>query len=336
MILPATEEQLERWFESYTSFVVQWAAIAEREGVEILGIGSEMNALSSTLPLDRWGNARSWYGFWAYQQRLRRRGRRWADEIAAHRVWAPGREAYDTLEAFLEARYRHNMAWARQAHLRPGRGTLRRVNERRRTLQSHWLRLIGEARRTFHGKLTYAANFDNYRNVGFWSHLDLLGINGYFSLSSTAREVPPTERRRERFRARWRRILGDIQRFQDEQGLGGMRYLFTELGYTFRRHSTVEPWNHAGFTVVGWKGHARRLVVWNEQPVDYGERCAALEALRDAARESGDRLIGILYWKLSTDAAHEAIEPFVLHVGRESIDPALAALLGFAGGSAGD
>jgi hypothetical protein len=111
-----------------------------------------------------------------------------------------------------------------------------------------------------------------------------------------------------------------------------MPLIFTEIGYTFRRHSTIEPWAHGGFSVVGWGGHRPRLVVWGEQPIDYDERRSALRALLAVHRRSHSDLVGLLYWKLSTDRDHEAIEPFVVHVGSDSSDATLEVLAGFATG----
>ena len=79
----------------------------------------------------------------------------------------------------------------------------------------------------------------------------------------------------------------------------------------------------------GSRSEQGRWVVWNEQPIDYDERHLALLALRRARRDVGPGFRGLLYWKLSTDAAHEAIEPFVIHVGPDSIDPAQATLVNF-------
>jgi len=45
-------------------------------------------------------------------------------------------------------------------------------------------------------------------------------------------------------------------------------------------------------------------------------------------RDGGD-FVGILYWKLSTDRAHEAIEPFVVHIGPDSADGLQEVLAGF-------
>ena len=46
-----------------------------------------------------------------------------------------------------------------------------------------WPDLINEVRKVYNGKITYAANWDNYNNVKFWSEVDFIGINAYFPLS---------------------------------------------------------------------------------------------------------------------------------------------------------
>ena len=52
MIMPDGESRLDEWFRRYRTFALRWAEIAEREGVDLLMIGSEMNALTSTSPLE--------------------------------------------------------------------------------------------------------------------------------------------------------------------------------------------------------------------------------------------------------------------------------------------
>ena len=149
-------------------------------------------------------------------------------------------------------------------------------------------------------------------------------------LKDSSTKSPGFEKMRSEFEQSWTRILSDLSEFRRGQGLGDMPFLFTELGYTFRQHSTVEPWAHGGFSVVGWKGERRQFVVWEDQPVDYGERRMALDALRSVEEANPSGLSGILYWKLSTDRSHERIEPFVLHIGPGSRDPLRKVLAGFA------
>ncbi len=330
MIMPSSSDAIDEWFDRYTEFVVKWAAISEAEGVDVLGIGSEMNALNATLPINRYGNLKNYYGYSWYQKISRRRVKRFASELEPKHLWIQGYDNYPNLAAFLDARLRHTMAWARQAYLRPGPHTLRRINARRRLIGRRWTGLIEQTRRVYGGKLTYAANFDSYRNVGFWSELDMIGINSYFPLRSHVNDEQEPEEKLELFKRGWESILGRISRFKKVQQIEHMAVMFTEVGYSFRRHSTVEPWAHAGFSILGWKGHKRQLLIWRDQPVDYDERRLALEALQTVHPDSGADLVGLLYWKLSTDSAHEAIEPFVVHVGPDSQDRTQEVLASFA------
>jgi len=168
------------------------------------------------------------------------------------------------------------MIWAHKANLRPGGRTLKRLNTRRRLLLDHWRSLIARTREVYGGKLTYAANFDHYPQVGFWTELDYVGINSYFTLRPHLDDEPGDDALLARFTDAWREILDGVETLRGDKPV-----IFTEIGYTFRRYSTVEPWNHGGFTVVGWKGHDRKLVVWNEQPIDRGERPCSRRPAKD-------------------------------------------------------
>ena len=328
-VMPDSPAKIDSWFEHYTRFVLKWARVGEREGVDVLAVGSEMKELVATVPLSRTAQIKRYHGFRFYQKFLRKRALRFADQLSERHLWTRGYPNYKTLESFLDARREANMTWARKAHLRKGTHSLRRLNERRHRLLAHWGTLIAATREIYAGKLTYAANFDHYEKVGFWNDLDYIGINSYFTLRPHLDDTPDKDELLGQFTDHWRSILGRVESFRRSVDAAGMPVMFTEIGYTFRRHSTVEPWNHGGFTVVGWKSHRRRLVVWNEQPVDHTERALALRALRNVHRERPGLLRGLLYWKLSTDPGHESIEPFVLHVGASSEDPTIPVLAGF-------
>jgi hypothetical protein len=47
----------------------------------------------------------------------------------------------------------------------------------------YWLNLIDEVRKVYSGKITYAANWDDFEQITFWEKLDFIGVNAYFPLS---------------------------------------------------------------------------------------------------------------------------------------------------------
>ncbi|UCG32676.1 MAG: hypothetical protein JSU68_13545, partial [Phycisphaerales bacterium] len=47
----------------------------------------------------------------------------------------------------------------------------------------HWLRVINDVRRVFHGQIAYSANWDHYSGIEFWSKVDLIGLTTYHKLA---------------------------------------------------------------------------------------------------------------------------------------------------------
>ena len=47
---------------------------------------------------------------------------------------------------------------------------------------TYWYNLIQEIKKVYTGKLTYAANWDEYKRVPFWKELDYIGVDAYFPL----------------------------------------------------------------------------------------------------------------------------------------------------------
>jgi hypothetical protein len=320
MIMPRNDAMIDSWFARYRTFVEKWARVAQTEGVDVLGIASEMNALTATRPISRWGHEKNFYVWLWYQRTQRRLALQFTDELTRRAATLPGLDRYPDVSAYLDARFDKHARWAGQTYLRRKPRGFERVNERRARINEHWVDLIAGVRRLYDGQLTYAANFDAYTNVGFWSELDLIGINSYFPL----RERIDTDRSpgndEAHFRKSWDEILGRIRRFRDELDLNDKPVVFTELGLTTRRQCTVRPWAHSGFSIL--RGPAGpELVVWDEQPFHPAEREAALAALVTVYRERHrDLLRGILYWKLSTTAEHATLEPYVVHIGTGSHD----------------
>lgn len=307
MIQPGSDLQLDAFFERYTRFVLDWARRCEAEGVDVFAIGSEMNALASTLPAAELPPLEAYY-----LDPLKDKERRAAGEadarVAAERAWA--------------------------AKVTAG-GSLTAVNRRRQQLDRHWRELIAKVRLVFKGKITYAANFDQYQEVGFWDALDWMGVNAYFKLRD---RIPPPSDRPALYRLLeegWRSVLKEMNDFRRDRGLERMPMIFTEMGYTRRSLSTLEPWSDSGFSLVELPASPgappeRRKIVWREQPDDLEERTLAVRALYEAHRAlPAPFLRGILYWKLSSHDYHLKIESFMVHIGPGSKDPILPELRRF-------
>ena len=240
MIQPRTPEMVESWFRQYSEFAARWGRIAQAEGVDLLGIASEMNELTSTLPLTELPPLHEYYLNEEKQEAYRERLLAQGAGIADHHLRLPGSEEEPSLEAFLDARQGTYRRWAEQVAGADEEAALIAMNERRRLLDAQWIRLIREMRRVYTGPLTYAANFDQYHEVGFWQHLDVLSINAYFPLRRRwGPEAHPEFSML--LEAGWRRTLAGIVRFRQDQGLEDLPVVFSELGYTRVQGCTLEP-----------------------------------------------------------------------------------------------
>lgn len=341
MIQPADREQLDEWFRRYTEFTLYWAELAAREDVDVLMIGSELNALTSTRPLEELPLLHEWYLNDDKREETKRSLLAYRDRIERRHLVPRGREAYPSLPEYLDSRIATERSWARETG-----ASLDAMNERRRLLESKWIELIAEVREVYDGPVGYAANFDQYQEVGFWEHLDWMGINAYFQLRRHLLREADGDVLYPILTESWRRILGDVDEVRRTRELD-LPVLFTEIGYTYRDNSTLEPWAADGFSLLpvappGGVPPAespeagptpelpRRLVIWQDQPVDLEERALAVRALRQAHAEMEEPFLrGLLYWKLSTEPVHFREEPFVLLIDEGRDDPLLGELQRF-------
>lgn len=110
------------------------------------------------------------------------------------------------------------------------RGTVHREDD--------WLRTIGLVRSAFHGWLTYAANWDDYQQVPWWSAVDLIGVQAYFELGDPGTGLTRIEIR-ERLLDAWQPIREDLRTLSARTG---KRIIFTEVGYKSHVASTAYPW----------------------------------------------------------------------------------------------
>lgn len=324
LIQPLDDSDLDAWFFRYGEFVRRWAEVAQSEGVDVFGIGSELSSLTSTQPLEELPGLERYYLDQETQEEERLRAlRARGGDVPRAALEAGWNDALQDLGTFLDERIRAQADWARGVTFD---GNVERINRRRERLDANWRRVIQEVRGVYSGALTYAANFDQYAQVGFWDALDAIGVNAYFPLrgtldSSRVEQLEPT------FVESWRRILGGIDEVRAEQKPGAP-VIFTELGYTRWRGSTIQPWAGDGFAVLEDENGEQRRIVWREQPLEVQERALAIKTLARVAAERDGLLRGLLYWKLSSVPDHRNIEPFVI-VLEDEADPALAALRTF-------
>jgi hypothetical protein len=103
---------------------------------------------------------------------------------------------------------------------------------------SQWKSIIAGIRQRFSGKLTYAANYDEYQSVSFWSSLDYIGVDAYFPLSTT------TDPSVSDLVSAWT-SRGYIASLVKTAFAAGKPVLFTEIGYRSIPETTVHPglWN---------------------------------------------------------------------------------------------
>ncbi len=348
MIMPETDELIASWFEKYRRFVVQRAEIAEREGVEVFMIGSEMNALATTLPAAELPALEEYFLNEEKQEDRRRRLLARSNLTAGNVQELAERRGFDSVESYIDARIAQERQWARTA-VGGDTGSPATVNRRRERLKAHWQELIEKVRRVYTGPVGYAANFDHYDQIGFWPSLDVIGINAYFKLRD---KLLPEESEQHLYPLLvdgWRAVLGDIVAFRNARKLGDKQVIFTEMGYTFRAGSTIHPWADEGFALIpgsttkaDGSGPEQHVVVWRDQPERFEERAWAIRALWQAhselehtvPAEGGERnplLEGILYWKLSSHDYHFDEESFMVHIGAGSGDPILPELRRFLG-----
>lgn len=98
-----------------------------------------------------------------------------------------------------------------------------------------WRSIIADVRRVYRGKITYAANWDDYHRVPFWDALDIIGVQAYFPLGGT--NPPPTRKQVEKA---WDGHLAALRSLSKRYG--NKPVVFTEIGYPRSPHAAAEPW----------------------------------------------------------------------------------------------
>ncbi|WP_445738180.1 glycoside hydrolase family 113 [Mariniflexile sp.] len=125
----------------------------------------------------------------------------------------------------------------------------------------YWKQLIVEIKKVYKGKLTYAANWNEYDRTPFWEQLDYIGIDAYFPVSD---EKTPTV---EACRNGWLHYKPHIKAFSETYK---KPILFTEYGYRSVDFAGKEPWkSERNMNAVNLEAQTNAMQVlfeefWNE------------------------------------------------------------------------
>ena len=117
-----------------------------------------------------------------------------------------------------------------------------------------WPSFIKAVKKVYKGKLTYAANWDEYKRFPYWDQMDYIGIDAYFPLSDAKTPTMVA------LKQGWQRWLQEMKQVQVKHQ---KPILFTEFGYRSIYHTAKEPWVSSDQT----------------QPVHFEGQSNALEAL---------------------------------------------------------
>ncbi len=307
MIMPTGDIELELWFKKYKKFVVKWAKKAQELDVDVFGIGSEMNALTSTVEITQIPSLIDYY----------LKDEKQENKISILSKAYPEEENNEgdnneDKSEFIKKIKRESLAykkWAKEFTNNIGinkpEELVKNLNTRRKKLDILWKDIIKQTRKNYSGKLIYAANFDQFKEVNFWDNLDKIGINAYFTLRNGKEENIE-----QALTNGWRNVFSDIKKFRDGKNLNNKKIIFTELGYTFKEGSTIAPWASTGYS-LDESLEEPKIIFWSKQKENYEERTKAINSLKIVNEEYSKILNGILYWKLSTIKSHIDIEPFV-------------------------
>ena len=110
--------------------------------------------------------------------------------------------------------------------------------------RDRWVTVINAIRGVYSGPLTYAANAtfpaDEFTSVSFWDQIDLIGLDGYFTLTD---QLNPTLAQ---LIAAWRSnrfgedLVAAVENFANSRQ---KPVIFTEIGYKSTDGTNREPWN---------------------------------------------------------------------------------------------
>jgi hypothetical protein len=127
-----------------------------------------------------------------------------------------------------------------------------------------WGAEIAHIRSRFSGKLSYSTNWDHYHVPVFWKSLDMIGINGYWDLTTMSKKTPPEEAE---LVDRWKEIRDQVMTFGKSEDRPVM---LTEIGYPSLPWGLKDPWNYVNGSdtkstpETQEEGYRAFLVAWSD------------------------------------------------------------------------
>ena len=98
---------------------------------------------------------------------------------------------------------------------------------------AYWQDLILQIKKVYKGKLTYAANWDEYKRTPFISSLDYIGVDAYFPVSNS--KTPTVDECLESWKPYKEEMFSISEQYNKP-------VLFTEFGYRSVDYSGKAPW----------------------------------------------------------------------------------------------
>jgi len=111
-------------------------------------------------------------------------------------------------------------------------GTEIRQSTKNRT--AYWMKLIEETRNNYNGKITYAANWDEYTSITFWNKLDYIGVDAYFPIHTA--KIPSVQE----LKLGWSEAQEELLKVSAQYN---KEILFTEYGYESIDYTAIGHWN---------------------------------------------------------------------------------------------
>lgn len=319
MIFPEREADLKNWFSKYQQFTTMWSRVAEKEGIDMVVLGSELSSLFTTVSTERFPDLEDYYLDPEKQIEYQTKVIQSSQYVLLEEMEKMAIPRYGDFKTCLSYESRKKAQWANATTFTKTEDRIQMINDRRKLLAQHWIDLILHTRTVYAGKLSLASNFDNYKDLTFWSYLDCMSINAYFPL----RTLDPVEE--ETMLQSWLRIFDEIDQFRRLSEVADRPVFFTELGYTEYAGSTLFPWAGHGFSLFEEATHDS-LIFWKTQPKALDERNDAVNALVMAVKQSNFPLQGVLYWQFASHDFDIGVHPFGLNINSPASKPILSNL----------